>query len=368
MEMSHSNSLGELDGMGMVGSSLQDELSGLDDGLEEQLGPSLGDELDFNTSGDGAATPLPPAQQAASPIEEYDDAAQLAQRQAAYEATYASLVDSIHSTGAYIAALQTTTSGDDTRRMEDLGRQAVLALQESAQERDFQARELQDLLRNLERDDGDALLAALAETLTAQDETALHLSSGGSHTMSASTGINSGSTGAFASPGITQTIRQGSSRSEDSSSSRYSALPPPGPSRKAPLPEHFAHLQVVTSSLVSSLQNLNEQTQVNQATFRESTKVLRKLRQQVTEASRELEVAGNSQLWIESRKKAEEEAQAASQSSSSGNAPLVFLTSKSGGVQAWCRRQTEEYEQYLDHAALRASQLLGVDRGDAITT
>ncbi|PWN20274.1 hypothetical protein BCV69DRAFT_283150 [Microstroma glucosiphilum] len=369
--MSHSNSARDLDEVGVVGNSLQDELSGLDDRDEEQTGPSLGDELDFSSSGDGAATPLAPAQQGASLIEEQDDTARLAQRQAAYEATYASLVDSIQSTDAYLAALQATTSGDDTRVMEDLGRQAVLTLQESAQERAFQARELQDLVKSLDRDDGDALLAALAEIVTSDDKASLSFSRDGSSTGFASNGRSSSPDGMSPpSPvGFTQTMRHGSSRSEESSSSRYSALPPPGPSRKAPLPEHFAHLQVVTSSLVSSLQNLNEQTQVNQATFRESTKVLRKLRQQVIEASREMEVSENSQLWIESRTQAEEEEQKAAQSrASSGTVPLVHLTRGSGSGQAWCKGQTEEYERYLSHAALKAQQLLGADTGKAIAT
>lgn len=369
MEMSHSNFAQELDDIGPVGSSLQDELSGLDEGAETQTGPTLGDELDFDGSGDGAATPLAPAQQAACQSEEHDDLLQLAQKQAAYETTYASLVESIQTTDAYIAALQATTSGDDTRLMEDLGRQTLLANQESAQERDFQIRELHDLLKTLDRDDGDTLLAALADNLTVHDETALSLSMGGSNATSSSAGRSSSPEGAASSSPLemTQTTRQESSHSQETSSGRHSALPPPGPSRKAPLPDHFAHLQVVTSSLVSSLQNLNEQTQVNQATFRESTKVLRKLRQQVSEASRELEIAENSQLWIESRRQAEEkEEQRATQFRTiTGGTPLVHLTSKSGSVQAWCRGQIEEYERYLNDAALKAGELLG---GNAIAT
>lgn len=237
----------------------------------------------------------------------------------------------------------TTMTADE--RMELSGNQIVLHLRQAAKERDSQVRELQEIVRALGRTDDAAMQAAIVETWLSDDDEQENagaaswlqpVADSGSDEVSKLLGFGSASTSSApaqsAGRGRTTPLsplttnhhnEQSNGRladvaeDEDEEEQREASLHtdeedenhapsstpliPPGPSRKAPVSAHLTHLQSITISLLGSLSHLNESSQISQASFREATKQVRKLRNGLNDWKRELDVVEKSEKWIAER-------------------------------------------------------------------
>ncbi|CAO1638382.1 unnamed protein product [Sympodiomycopsis kandeliae] len=251
-----------------------------------------------------------------------------------------------------------TSSTAAEERLELSGNQIVLSLRQVAKERDSQVRELQEILRALSKPDA-ALQAAIAETWREEQEDGSDEQEGLPLWLQPVAGPSSQTSDelllGFAKDSATARIssngqvlddlgeedeeedeeqenrmprpaldsddddydrgqarRIPSRRVNPLRSGRPNTLPsstssqaissiPPGPSRKAPISSHLTHLQSMTSSLLISLSHLNESSQITQASFREATKQIRKLRNGLNDWRREVDSADKSLQWIQSQ-------------------------------------------------------------------
>lgn len=271
-----------------------------------------------------------------------------------------------------------SSSADE--RLELTGNQIVLNLRQAAKERDSQVRELQEILRTMSKPDP-AMQVAIAETWVnegdegggSDENRATDMPSWLQPVSSLSTdelGLGL-STSALAAAGpsdrgtpLSPIVNQHPTRRlqdlieeddddydsrdagfsgehADTRSSRIrttstQAIVPPGPSRKAPVSAHLQHLQVVTTSLLSSLGHLNESSQISQASFRDATKQLRKLRNGLGDWKREVDLAEKSHRWIEEH--GEE------------------LSSRS--THALAQKELTSFEARYDECLIKARQLL----------
>lgn len=353
-----------------VASSLQ-----AGDSLADELGgggaATLGDELDSgrDTGEDGGELV----------VDEEEEEAKAAAQQSRYEAVSASLSESVRITQSFLEQLQSVSGkgigsssgssgqaptngmtsstsansissfgGRDPQtadeRLELSGNQIVLNLRQAAKTRDGQVRELQEILRAMNRPDP-AMQAAIAETWiddedenenevqgTEKSRTASWLNpiessepflgygsslqtsrTSSGMPLSSLDNVTNHNLGSLAEeeedhekgPGIHSPTRDDDDYDDSSRHLRptsrdrsSSVIIPPGPSRKAPVSAHLSHLQAVTVSLLSSLGHLNESSQISEASFREATKQLRKLRNGLNDWRREIDLAERSQQWI----------------------------------------------------------------------
>lgn len=368
-----------------AGDTLGDELAG--------AGGSLGEEL--AGAFEHSQYDHPPPRESLIEREGEQTEIRAAQEQAKYEATAASLAESIRTTEEFLGRLRqaagtqansataiapvattdtttltTTPSSDETNRVESIGNSIGLTLRDHAKQREAQVRELQEMVRALSRDDinyriaiaqalkgvpdeGDDSFnssneddptryspgepsaeakARLSQPLDLDDLASPHsdllrqssranehqqqtkLSQtrrGDAHdpTNRESLGhlVEEDEDGEEATgPGSQHSFHHGSSSSFARSSgpgarasSSSSTILPPAPSRRAPLVDHLQHFQAVTGSLVSSLQILNEHSQMTAAGSREASKKLRVLTKAVGEWQRESQIAEESRCRIE---------------------------------------------------------------------
>ncbi|CAO1616562.1 unnamed protein product [Parajaminaea phylloscopi] len=112
-----------------------------------------------------------------------------------------------------------------------------------------------------------------------------------------------------------------------------------GPSHRAPVAAHLEHLQAVTVSLISSLQAMNEHSQMTAAGSREASKRLRVFSKAVAEWQRDNEIAEKSRRRIqqESEQRLGGQATQASQ---------------------WVKEEVRRIAEELDRAQVRAETLL----------
>ena len=94
------------------------------------------------------------------------------------------------------------------------------------------------------------------------------------------------------------------------SARRHSSSPfllPPGPSRTAPLPQHFAHLQAIGSTLLTSLATLSEHTQISDGSIRDASRLLRRATANLHDLQAEDKKTEDSRRQIEARRQRQAE-------------------------------------------------------------
>lgn len=327
-----------MDGVGSLG----DELAELDmnQSMQDQPPGTLGDELADLDGGqinqddrvEAARTTTPGSAEGDAEEDEKDLDLRAAQDEFRYQETTAWLQESLESTQTFLGKLRGVAGAsgvhgsdasarpvEDTSHLERLVHSIASTLSEQMKERLLQTRQLHELHRALSRDDR-PLQMAMAQVVGAdlksdddldgedgRDELLYQLQSPHEDVLGYTrSDLNSLSGIAAADDSKPRNLdpvvesNEGQDGSLAGQGQNHSAVPA-GPSHRAPVASHLAHLQVITPALLTSLHSMNEHTQVFDASLREAAKKSRSVAKTLAEWQREVDVAEASRRKIEQK-------------------------------------------------------------------
>ncbi|PWN40439.1 hypothetical protein IE81DRAFT_220756 [Ceraceosorus guamensis] len=277
---------------------------------------------------------------------------------------------------------------EDASNIESSAEAVVRQLRESAVEREGQARELRELARELIKGDF-VLTGALASDLDWEKiENLSKTKDRLGFLASTSSAVDAAGASSSSIPPLNRRNRlKGISEDEeeeldedlsepessDSAAHLQASHPVSGSSEGPSIADQMQHLRSVTSSLIHSLSNMHEHTQVSRAATSEASRRIRALKTFLAGWKVELEEIQASHDWLKALHADQDPtrsisvshllATVESSSSSTNISSTINNATASGGtaeqdVKSWSKAQLERAERILNEADHRAKELL----------
>lgn len=281
--------------------ALGDELGG------DLAGASLGDELLADDEDNG----LDGLEQANAAADEEDEESRdtsltgpqhrsVDQDAGLDERTHAAHTETLAATLPFLGRLSGFGDQDDTEALTSAVSRATQSTTDAVKTRENQVRELSEINRLLDSSAiSDEVLSQVLEDVELFELEAIgRVDAGASYN------------GMPHQDSLYQVAEESEHDDDLQSARRHSSSPfllPPGPSRTAPLPQHFAHLQAIGSTLLTSLATLSEHTQISDGSIRDASRLLRRATANLHDLQADDKKTEDSRRQIEARRQRQAE-------------------------------------------------------------